>query len=249
VDDGERVENQEPSKPEASGDAMTGTTPETSAEAAADQAVPAEPAAAAVPAAALPEAPVPPAKPHKRRRRRWIIAGSSVGAFIVVVVIAAFVAAHFTSGTPFCNSCHEMNPYYASWQTSTHKTAQCRDCHIPPGFVSYVKTKLGSLREIYVHVSGNPEAPISVTRKIPNASCFRCHDNPPADPSLSNVIFAHKTHSGIDCISCHVRLVHRSVTPPVYVDPATMPACLVCHNGSIAPSSCSTCHPVTPATK
>jgi nitrate/TMAO reductase-like tetraheme cytochrome c subunit len=192
--------------------------------------------------AASPEKPHKPHKPHRRRRRRWIIAGSVVGAVIVLLIIAAFVAAHFTSRSSFCNSCHEMNPYYASWQTSTHKTAECRDCHIPPGFVSYIKTKLGSLREIYVHVSGNPEAPLAVTRKIPNASCFRCHDNPPADPSLPTVTFAHKTHSGIDCISCHVRLVHRSVTPPVYVDPATMPACFVCHNGSIAPNSCTTCH-------
>ena len=235
MDDGERVENQEPSQADTA--------------AAAEPATSAESAAAGEPAAGS-EAPVAaPSKPHRRRRRRWIIAGSVVGGVIVLLVIAAFVAAHFTSRSSFCNSCHEMNPYYASWQTSTHKTAECRDCHIPPGVIPYIETKLGSFREIYVHFSANPEAPLAVTREIPNASCFRCHTNPPADPSLPNVIFAHKTHSGIDCISCHVRLVHRSVTPPAYVDPATMPACLQCHNGSIAPSACSTCHPVTPETK
>ena len=45
-----------------------------------------------------------------------------------------------------------MNPYYDSWQASTHSTAQCRDCHIPPGFIPYIETKLGSFREIYVHI-------------------------------------------------------------------------------------------------
>ena len=158
----------------------------------------------------------PPAgKPPKRRRRLWRMVTSIIGAVIVVLIIAAFVAAHFTSASSFCNSCHEMNPYYASWQASTHKTAQCRDCHIPPGFIPYIETKLGSLREIYVHLTGNPKAPLAVTRKIPNASCFRCHPNPPPDPALPTVTFTHaKKHSGLNCISCHIRLVHRTVNPP-----------------------------------
>jgi len=243
VGDGERVDNQDPAEASAVGDVGTEAPPATETPDAADSGAPAGTAAPA------PEISPDKPKKHPKRRRRWIIAGSVVGGVIVILIVAAFITAHFTSRSSFCNSCHEMNPYYASWQASTHKTAQCRDCHIPPGIVPYIETKLGSFREIYVHLSGNPKAPLAVTREIPNASCFRCHTNPPADPSLPNVIFAHKTHSGINCISCHVRLVHRSVTPPAYVDPATMPACLTCHNGSIAPSACSTCHPVTPATK
>ena len=183
-----------------------------------------------------------PRRPRRSRKHRWIIAGSIVGGVIVILVIAAFIAAHFTSASSFCDSCHEMNPYYTTWQASTHKSAECRDCHIPPGAVPYIETKLGSFREIYVHLSGNPEAPIAVTREIPNSSCFRCHDNPPADPTLPTVTFKHETHSGITCISCHVRLVHRTVTPPEYVDPAAMSSCFTCHNGAIAPNTCSTCH-------
>jgi nitrate/TMAO reductase-like tetraheme cytochrome c subunit len=168
---------------------------------------------------------------------------SIIGAVIVVLIIAAFVAAHFTSASSFCNSCHEMNSYYASWQASTHKTAQCRDCHIPPGFIPYIETKLGSLREIYVHLTGSPKAPLAVTRKIPNASCFRCHPNPPPNRTLRDVTFTHaKKHAGLSCISCHVRLVHRTVNPPAYVDPGQMSSCLTCHNGSTAPSDCAYCH-------
>ena len=44
------------------------------------------------------------------------------------------------------------------------------------------------------------------------------------------------------CVDCHVRLVHRTVTP-VYVDPMAMSQCLACHNGKSGapPSTCSTC--------
>jgi nitrate/TMAO reductase-like tetraheme cytochrome c subunit len=181
-------------------------------------------------------------KKHPKRRRRWIMAGSIVGGVIVILIIAAFITAHFTSRSSFCNSCHEMNLYYSSWQASTHVSAECRDCHIPPGAIPYIETKLGSFREIYVHLSGNPKPPIAVTREIPNASCLRCHSDPPSDPTLPTVTFKHQTHSGLTCIGCHVRLVHRTVNPPVYQDPAAMSSCLQCHNGSIAPSECSSCH-------
>jgi nitrate/TMAO reductase-like tetraheme cytochrome c subunit len=181
-------------------------------------------------------------KPPKRRRlrRRWI-ALIVVAAVIVVLVVAAFVTAHYTSRSSFCDTCHEMDPYYASWQSSSHATAQCRDCHIPPGFVAYVKTKLFSFREVWVHIAGNPEAPLAVTREIPNGSCFRCHKTP-ADLTLGNVTFSHQTHQSQNCIACHVRLVHRDVNPPYYKSPGGMSTCLECHNGQTAPSQCSTCH-------
>jgi nitrate/TMAO reductase-like tetraheme cytochrome c subunit len=220
VGDGEHVDNQDP--------ADSGAT--------ADSAAPVD-AGAPAPGAS-PDKP----RKHPKRRRRWIIAGSVVGGVIVILVIAAFITAHFTSRSSFCNSCHEMNLYYSSWQSSTHASAECRDCHIPPGTVPYIETKLGSFREIYVHLSGNPEPPIAVTREIPNASCYRCHSNPPSDPTLPTVTFKHEKHSGINCISCHVRLVHRTINPPVYQDPAAMASCFACHNGSIAPNTCSTCH-------
>jgi nitrate/TMAO reductase-like tetraheme cytochrome c subunit len=183
------------------------------------------------------------AKKRRSHKRGWILGLSITFSVIVVLVIAAFVTAHYTSASSFCDTCHEMDPYYASWQASTHASADCRDCHIPPGFAPYVETKLGSFREIWVHFSSHPEAPLAVTREIPNASCFRCHSNPPSDPTLPTVGFTHaKGHAALDCIMCHVRFVHSTVNPPSYKDPAQMASCLECHNGSTAPGDCSYCH-------
>jgi hypothetical protein len=183
-------------------------------------------------------------RPRGRRRRRWVLPVAVAGAVIVLLVIAAFIAAHYTSRSSFCNTCHEMEAYYATWQHSAHASpvAECRQCHIPPGAISYIETKLFSFREIWVHFFGNPVPPLAVTRKIPNANCLACHTLP-RDGRLGNVSFSHENkHAGLQCISCHVRLVHRTVNPPYYADPAAMSSCLKCHNGSSAPSQCSYCH-------
>ena len=181
-------------------------------------------------------------KKRRSRKHRWILGLSIGGGVIVLVIVAAFVTAHFTSASSFCDTCHEMDPYYATWQASEHSGAECRDCHIPPGTVSYIETKLGSFREIYVHFFGKADAPLTVTREIPNASCFRCHDDPPADPSLPTVTFSHAEHAArTDCITCHVRLVHKTL-PPGHLDPGQMSSCFRCHDGSTAPNNCSYCH-------
>ena len=110
-----------------------------------------------------------------------------------------------------------MNPYYVSWQASTHRTAQCRDCHIPPGIVPYIETKLGSFREIYVHLSAAiRKAPLAVTREIPNASCFPVPRQPAGrpqrcrpSPSSTGDSLRASTASAAMCDWCT-----RTVTPP-----------------------------------
>lgn len=188
-------------------------------------------------------APAPPKPPRKRMSRRRKITLLVVAAVIVVLAVASFVTAEAFSTNKSCNSCHEMNPYYNSWSTSVHNNTKCVQCHIPPGFPSFVKTKVLSLRELWVHTFGPPEPPLAVTRKIPNSNCLACHANP-GDEKTATVTFPHSTHADVKCVDCHVRLVHRSVNPPYYMDPMTMSKCLSCHTGQSGapPSKCSTCH-------
>lgn len=224
MDEDGRIDGQEPTTAPSAGDSATTA-----------------PVAAWAALASRPTEPQPAAKPPKKRRRRWVMALWTLGAVIIVLIIGSFVTAHFTSASSFCDGCHEMDPYYQSWQASTHDSVECRECHVPPGAIPYVKTKLGSFREIYVHFSSHPDAPLGVTREIPNSNCLKCH-NPPQDPSLPTATFKHDKHSGQSCITCHVRFVHTTVNPPEYVDPAKMSSCLQCHDGSVAPNECSYCH-------
>jgi len=227
----ERVNREDPAEPSAVGESGP-AEPEVSAS-----------AKVSLETASLPPsvAPPPAGKPRKRRRRRWVIALTTIGAVVVILIIASFVTAHYTSASSFCDTCHEMDPYYQSWQASTHSSVECRECHVPQGAIPYMETKLGSFREVYVHLAGISKSPLAVTRQIPNSNCLACHE-PPPDPTLPTVTFSHDKHSGLDCISCHVRFVHTTVNPPYYRDPAAMSSCLQCHNGSIAPNKCSYCH-------
>ena len=99
--------------------------------------------------------------------------------FAVAFVIGSMVvAARFTENNRFCGTdCHEMWPYRDSWKASTHQTVDGMQCHIPPGPVNFVVTKLYASREVWVHFTGQVKAPIAVTRHIPNSACERsgCH--------------------------------------------------------------------------
>jgi nitrate/TMAO reductase-like tetraheme cytochrome c subunit len=168
---------------------------------------------------------------------------------VVVLVVAAFAAANYTEDDGFCGtSCHEMNPYFVTWQHSKHHNVNCVRCHIQPGPVNLVKAKVSALREVYVHFAGQVKAPIAVTRHVPNSTCLSCHPaGKGVDPiklsGVSTVDFSHRAHAAItNCIDCHSQVVHRSVPGKPYIDPKTMAFCLRCHNDKVASGKCELCH-------
>jgi nitrate/TMAO reductase-like tetraheme cytochrome c subunit len=172
------------------------------------------------------------------------------GALVVVFLAGTAFASRFTESNKFCGTdCHEMWPYRDTWEKSTHAKVDCVQCHIPPGMVNFVETKLAASREIWVHMTGQVKAPIKVTRHVPNSSCMRsgCHTAADISKTLklgapAAVAFKHGSqgHEKQLCIACHASLVHAGV-PGVTAPPAnSMPACLSCHtNGT---KDCSYCH-------
>jgi len=63
----------------------------------------------------------------------------------------------------------------------------------------------------------------------------------PASPAPP-VVFSHDRHTGVQCIECHDRVVHRVVPGRTYVDPRSMTFCMTCHDGKRAAATCQTCH-------
>ena len=65
----------------------------------------------------------------------WIVVG-------IVLAFPLFSLTYYTmvrTSTPlFCASCHEIQPAYEAWKTSTHVNnpqgivVDCMDCHLPP---------------------------------------------------------------------------------------------------------------------
>lgn len=185
---------------------------------------------------------------HMRWRAR-------IAAVLMVLAVVTVVAIEVTGQPGFCNSCHIMNPYYASWRTSSHAEVNCLDCHLQPGFTGYVKGKINGLAQVVDCVVGRVSTKPSAT--VHDASCLRseCHSTAEllADTAASNgVKFSHARHldavvGGMEmaCRMCHSHFegdVHFSVNQN---------ACFACHflddpssTERLVHIGCTDCHKV-----
>jgi len=167
----------------------------------------------------------------KKAKKRLIILAILAGAFLVFSVAAV----ELTSHSGFCASCHFMQPYFASWESSTHKEIECSKCHYPPGgsIQSKLRKKIEGLVMVgrywtKLYVKSKPWA------EIKDESCLQsgCHDKRLLEGQVpfNNVVFDHKVHFGdlkrgkkLQCVSCHSQIVqgeHITVTEST---------CFICH--------------------
>ena len=166
-------------------------------------------------------------------------------------VVAVGCAGWYTSRSEFCNSCHIMEPYYKSWQASSHKDVSCIECHFPPGFGGKVRGKLLGLVQLakYVTKSEGPRP----AAEIPDASCLRsgCHETRllAGRVDFRGIAFDHTPHlaeprrgKALRCTSCHSQIVqgqHMVVTTST---------CFLCHfkegkfNEGLG--ACTRCHQI-----
>jgi cytochrome c-type protein NapC/trimethylamine-N-oxide reductase cytochrome c-type subunit TorC len=154
--------------------------------------------------------------------------------FILVGILIAFPIFSLTyytmvrTSTPrFCATCHEIQPAYDTWKTSTHVNnaqgfvADCMDCHLPAPQDTidffYAKTFHG-IKDIIKHFTietydraKNREAAYA---SFKNAQCQKCHRNLLSIPNNRGAWLAHKAtlypRPGLEkrCVDCHRNLVH-----------------------------------------
>ncbi|MDO8964053.1 MAG: NapC/NirT family cytochrome c [Coriobacteriia bacterium] len=131
-------------------------------------------------------------------------------AILLGVVGAAFasVPAFKASEAPaFCNSCHEMQPFYTAWSAGAHRNTDCVDCHVDPGTWNHVTHKVIAAKELWVHVAGDPKFPGGDV-EVPNERCLRCHADITNKVTPSG--FSHRQHAGkANCIQCHRETGHK----------------------------------------
>ena len=60
----------------------------------------------------------------------------------------------------FCQTCHEMGPYYDAWAVGQHaETATCIDCHVDDGLPARFAHKFVALGEVKAHFLGDTTFP------------------------------------------------------------------------------------------
>ena len=170
--------------------------------------------------------------------------------FLAIIIVAGGGFQLVTTQPGFCNSCHEMNFYYNSWQNSTHGTkAVCFDCHSEPGLQGSIEEKVRGAGQVVAHFSGKYPVPIQIITRVKNDQCLVCH------PETRNIIdktieAKHSLHMdrSVLCAECHNRLVHNQSGQPRVM---TISKCDSCHNahknfkllGAHATLNCEKCHP------
>ncbi|MEI8371499.1 MAG: NapC/NirT family cytochrome c [Planctomycetota bacterium] len=174
-----------------------------------------------------------------------------LAAWLFLMVIMAAAAGWYTSRPVFCNSCHIMEPYYKSWQQSSHKDVTCVECHFPPGVGGKLRGKMLGLVQLLKYVTAS--AGTRPSAEIPDASCLRsgCHETRLLSGKVDfhGIPFDHTPHlqegrrgKTLRCTSCHSQIVqgkHMTVTTTT---------CFLCHfkdqpfNEKL--SACTHCHQI-----
>jgi len=184
-------------------------------------------------------------------RRAGLRALAVLGVLVLFLLLSAGAAGWYTSRPEFCNSCHIMEPYYKSWQKSTHKNVPCIDCHFAPGFGGKLRGKMLGLVQLAKYVTSS-EGPRPAA-EIPDESCLRsgCHEKRllSGKVTFQGIPFDHEPHlkdlrreKKLRCTSCHSQIMqgtHMAVTETT---------CFLCHfkdeefNAGLG--TCTRCHAI-----
>lgn len=203
-------------------------------------------------------------KPSIFKRHRALFIWGIIIVFVVLVVlvvicailpfilVAGYVGFTVAESPEFCGYvCHNMKPYYESYEHSTHKGIACAECHNEPGFMGFFKgTVIGAAKESYLYISGNyGKEPI--TCDLSGRSCLReeCHKIDRLNEKefiYEGITFSHSIHNKempinikLKCTSCHASdsSVHMKLD---------ISTCYLCHITDIIskkePERCLDCH-------
>lgn len=167
-----------------------------------------------------------------RRSGIWVAAA---------LVATALVIGYVSSGTAgFClGACHSNDAVAALHSADPHSQVDCVRCHedpLPLGLPSTVVVRSAHLLERWVPSLRTYAGPVPASR------CVACHDNIAAGLAVSDSSGVRMDHSqpieaGMSCDDCHLHAGHHAAS-----DLPRMSTCLGCHDGSKAPSRCSSCH-------
>ena len=135
-----------------------------------------------------------------------------------------------------------LAPQYSTLAKSKHKDVSCQSCHVRPDLLSQAGFDLRMAGAFYVSLV-SPDAKLAAFDKPTTASCTVCHATLVTTSPKGDLKIPHRAHVDVlkvGCATCHQYLVHE-LSPEGKHTP-TMAACLTCHDGKTAKSTCEACH-------
>lgn len=161
--------------------------------------------------------------------------------FIIGLVLG--IPYYITSQNQYCSTCHAMEPYYKSWQTSTHSNTDCLACHTEPGWQSAAMHLVRTTREIYTNLVGIGGERSPYYAAPTNNVCLACHTQFREVSASGDLRIPHNSHVKmrvLTCVVCHRYLVH--FKNPEGKNTPSMTICNKCHDGTRVTKECKVCH-------
>ena len=150
-----------------------------------------------------------------------------------------------------CVMCHEMQPFYDSWEKSTHGAEvieDCHQCHVPHKPEMFI-----IMEEATHHVVATLEG------KSPEEMAEEIEQGPPSSPKNEYCMECHSEHKKpteriadptISCFKCHTTIEHTTHKIGEYKGHESPDysgfECVACHNDhdmDVKEKTCGVCHP------
>jgi len=114
------------------------------------------------------------------RHRRSLLMGLFGFAFLgISLTVVGYKGYAYTESDEFCGTaCHPMRPQFARYERSPHANVECVDCHIGPGFKSFVESKINGIGQVVGVLTDNFERPIKSpvhSLRPARETCENCH--------------------------------------------------------------------------
>ncbi len=146
-------------------------------------------------------------KPPLKKWKRLMI----IITLVTVIAYVTFMGAYFATSFPrFCGSCHEVNPYYVTWQSSPHKNVGCLYCHEFRGFLGKLHSKARGLNYVYQHITR--QYTVTANGIAFEQNCIGCHLGDYWNyPNTKRLDMKHYEYIKSDksCFQCHRDTGHK----------------------------------------
>ncbi len=114
-----------------------------------------------------------------RSSRGFAISLVAVGGLCAVAAIGGLTFQNFSETEGFCSQCHTMTPEVAAHKLGIHRDVSCGECHVAPGVVGVLKSKLRGSIQLYELITDTYEKPIPEPEPDllppPEDTCMKCH--------------------------------------------------------------------------
>ncbi|MBS3956777.1 MAG: hypothetical protein KGZ40_04515 [Clostridiales bacterium] len=178
-----------------------------------------------------------PARPGKRRRTVLVLLA------LLVVAVLLILPGIVKLQSPYYERYPELRESMHFWEESTHALMSCADCHISPGVWPHILHGFQSVPAFYAQLLRGPGEE-HLFGPPPTEACLRCHTINRTVSADGDLLIPHRAHIEIlevECVDCHLQLVHYE--NPLGLNRPPMEMCMdTCHDGETAGEECIKCH-------